>query len=89
MLHKLKVKCENGKFVSSTIELDGNPFPLTEIQIRGEVGDIYRVDATFLVNKIEVDIDAEVLITPIVKIYPPDVRKIIYKELKKEFEKEK
>ena len=87
--HKLKISCSGHLFVGSKIEVDGKGFRATEVNIIGKVGGIWVVNIEFLVKEIEVDIDAKVNLTPLVNLYPMDIREAVYKELKKEFEKGK
>ncbi len=85
MVHKLKIYCKDHPFVGSTIEVDGKEFPATAVDITGRVDNMWVAKIEFYVKEIEVDIDAKVLLKPLVNIYAPNVREMIYKELEKEF----
>jgi|SRR5690606_33638498 len=55
---ELKIISNDGRFEGSTIELNGNPFPVTSLQLKGELNGVWECSATFYAKVIK-DINME------------------------------
>ena len=56
LINVLEIKCEDGRFIGSDIKLNGNPFPVISIELRGSVNGYWVCQARFFVKNPDVKI---------------------------------